>query len=90
MMEELDKRSGIAERNFEFSEGERTLLSSNKGSTRSPSLDLGISDNSTPEELLNILADMLIEAFLWHNEHDKQHQKQQSSNLFSGINKRTS
>ena len=40
MIEELHKRENTAVIDFEPNEGERTLLCSNKGGIRSPSLDL--------------------------------------------------
>ncbi len=87
-MKKLDKRDNTVI-DFEPNEGERTLLSSNKGSTRSPSLDLGATSNSTKDELVSILAKILVEGFLWYQEHGKQ-QTQQSSDLLSSIDKGTS
>lgn len=86
-MKKLGKRKNTV--NFEPNEGERTLLSSNKGGMRSPSLDLGISPDSTQKELIGILADILIEGFLWQHKYGKENTKQ-SSDLLPGINKRTS
>jgi hypothetical protein len=80
IMKKLDKRKITSEIIFEPNEGERTLLSSNKGGTRSPSLDLGISPDSSQDELISILADILVEGFMWQHEHGKQYKKQ-SSNL---------
>lgn len=88
MMKKLDKSEYKTVLNFEPNEGERTLLSSNKGSIRSPSLDLGIHSESTKEELLGILADILIEGFLWQHKHANQYTKQ-SGDLLQSINKRT-
>ena len=88
-MKKLHKRKNTAYIDFEPNEGERTLLCSNKGGMRSPSLDLGISPDSTQDELIGILADILVEGFLWQHEHGEQHTTQ-GSDLLPGINKRTS
>ncbi|MBC8156532.1 hypothetical protein H7X64_00015 [Armatimonadetes bacterium] len=88
-MKKLDKRQHTASTDFEPKEGGRTLLSSNKGGMRSPSLDLGISPDSTQDELISILADILVEAFMWQYEHGKEHTTTGSS-LLPGIDKRTS
>jgi hypothetical protein len=56
---------------------------------RSPSLDLGISPDSTEDELIAILADILVEGFLWQHEHGKQHPIK-GSDILPSINKRTS
>lgn len=63
-MKKLDKRDNITGIDFEPNEGERTLLSSNESDMRSPSLDLGINANSTEEELIKVLARILVEGFL--------------------------
>jgi hypothetical protein len=89
MLKKLDKRNNTPDIDFEPNEGERTLLSSNKGGMRSPSLDLGINADSTEDELIGILADILVEGFMWQFEHGDNHTKQGSS-LLPGINKRTS
>jgi len=89
MIKKLHKRVSTTETNFESNEGERTLLCSNKGGMRSPSLDLGISANSTEDELIGILADILVEGFLWQHKHGKQHTTE-GSDLLPGIHKRTS
>lgn len=88
-MKKLDKRYNTAEIVFEPNEGERTLLSSNKGGMRSPSLDLGITLDSTQDELIGILAEILVEGFLWQHKHGKQNTTQ-GSDLLPGIHKRTS
>jgi hypothetical protein len=88
-MKTLDKRNNTADIDFEPNEGERTLLSSNKGGMRSPSLDLGISPDSTQDELIAILADILVEAFMWQHQHGKEHTTK-GSDLLPGIDKRTS
>lgn len=67
-MSSLHKRENSASICFELNEGERTLLCSNKCSMRSPSLDLGITPSSTEEELISILADILVEGFIWEFE----------------------
>ena len=89
MIKKLHKRKDTALINIEPNEGERTLLCSNKGGMRSPSLDLGITPESTEEELIGILADILVEGFLWQHEHGKT-DTTQGGNILSGINKRTS
>lgn len=73
MLKKLDKRKNTADTDFEPNEGERTLLSSNKGGIRSPSLDLGIHPDSTEDQLISILTDILVEGFLWHHEHGEKH-----------------
>lgn len=88
-MKKLDKRNNTTVIGFEPNEGERTLLSSNKGGMRSPSLDLGITPDSSQEELIGILADILVEAFLWKHEHEPEYTTK-GSDLLPGINKRTS
>gem|GEM_PF-6343129 len=88
-MKKLHKRFNTSDTDFEPNEGERTLLCSNKGGMRSPSLDLGISPDSTQDELIGILADILVEGFLWQHEHGKQHTTQ-GGDLLPGIDKRTS
>ena len=89
IMKTLDKRKDTSEIDFEPNEGERSLLSSNKGGMRSPSLDLGINPDSTQDELIGILADILVEAFMWQHQHGKEH-RTKGSDLLPGINKRTS
>ena len=88
-MKKLGKREYIASNSFELNEGERTLLPSSRSGMRSPSLDLGISPDSTEDELIGILADILVEGLLWQQKHGKQHTNQ-GSNLLPGIHKRTS
>lgn len=89
MLKKLHKRENTLDTSFEPNEGERTLLCSNKGSMRSPSLDLGITPASTEDELIGILADILVEAFLWQHEHVPK-TTEEGSDLLPGINKRTS
>lgn len=89
MIRELHRREHDAEIFDEFSEGERTLLCSNKECIRSPSLDLGIHPNSSKEELLSVLANIIVEAFLWQYEHRIQNDKK-SGNILPGINQGTS
>ena len=89
MIKKLHKRKNTADIDFEPNEGERTLLCSNKGGMRSPSLDLGINPDSTQDELIGILANILVEGFLWQYEHGENN-KTQGSHLLPGINKRTS
>lgn len=89
MLKKLHKRNNPLDIDFEPNEGERTLLCSNKGGMRSPSLDLGIHANSTEDELIGILADILVEGFIWHHKHGEKHTNK-GSDLLPGINKRTS
>jgi hypothetical protein len=86
MVRKLHKRKNTTVISFEPKEGERTLLCSNESGMRSPSLDLGITPDSTQEELIGILADILVEGFLWQHEYGKQHTKE-SGDLLPGINK---
>lgn len=88
-MKKLHKRENTTAIHFEPNEGERTLLCSNKGGMRSPSLDLGISPDSTQDELIGILADILVEGFLWQHKYGKRNTTQ-GSDLLPGINKGTS
>jgi hypothetical protein len=88
-MEKLDKRYKNTDNNVEFKEEQRGRLSSNNVSVRCSSLDLGISPDSTQDELIGILADILVEAFMWQHQHGKEYTSE-SSNLLPGINKRTS
>ncbi len=88
-MKKLGKREHTASISFEPKEGRRILLPSSKSSMRSPSLDLGISPDSTQDELIGIFADILVEAFMWQHEHGKEYTTK-GSNLLPGINKRTS
>ena len=88
-MKKLGKSNNTDDTDFEPNEGERALLSRNKGGMRSPSLDLGISPDSTQDELIGIFADILVEAFMWQHEHGKEYTTK-GSNLLPGINKRTS
>lgn len=74
-MNKLHKGESTAHIDFEPNEGERTLLCSNKGGMRSPSLDLGITPESTEEDLIGILANILVEGFLWLHEHGKHQEK---------------
>ena len=89
MLNKLHKGENTADISFEPNEGERTLLCSNESGMRSPSLDLGITPDSPEDELINILADILVEGFLWQHEHGKQ-QTEQGGYLLPGVNKRTS
>lgn len=89
MIRKLHKRENITDIDFEPNEGERTLLCSNKGGMRSPSLDLGINADTTEDELIGILADILVEGFIWQHEHGNSNTKQ-GSDILPGIYKRTS
>jgi hypothetical protein len=89
IMKKLDERVNTISIEFEPSEGERTLLSSNKGGMRSPSLDLGLTPDSSEDELIKILAQILVEGFLWQHKHGTNNTTQ-GSDLLPSINKRTS
>ena len=69
MMNMRHKGESITLNNVEPNEGERTLLCRNKSDTRSLSLDLEGFENASQDELIGILADILLEAFLWEHEH---------------------
>ena len=88
MLKKLHKRNSIVYKPFEPEEGERSLLCSNKDDTRSPSLDLEITSQTTRQELIGILAKIIVEGFLWEHNHAKQYSKE-GSNILSGVDKRT-
>jgi hypothetical protein len=69
MLNMLHKGENATVNNVEPNEGERTLLCSNRSSNRSPSLDLERFENASQDELIGILADILLDAFLWEHEH---------------------
>lgn len=69
-METLDKRENTSDMNFEPNEGERTLLSSNKGGMRSPSLVLEDNISTEEKELLNQLAEILVEGMIWRSKNE--------------------
>lgn len=69
MLYEQDKRENTGAINFEPNEGERTLLSCNKGGIRSPSLDLEEIITPEQEALLDELAQILAESIMWHAKH---------------------
>lgn len=88
MLEKLDKRNNTSDIDFEPNEGERTLLSSNKGGIRSPSLDyLDTSAKTVSEDMaLEYLAQIISMIYL------KQYHgfsAEEGSYLLPGINKRT-
>lgn len=86
IMDSLHKRE--AKNIVEPNEGERTLLCSNKGGIRSPSLDLQELQNATQDRFIQILAGILFRAFKWEYDHGK-HSTKESSDLLSGINEGT-
>jgi hypothetical protein len=88
MLNSLDKRN--TDNNMvEPNEGERTLLSSNKGGMRSPSLDFNPNSPLIPEEILiDQLAAILVEGLLAMKTCERNQEK--SSDLLPGINERTS
>lgn len=89
MIHPLGKDKNITESYFEPKEGERSLLPSDKGGIRSPSLDLeGISENEWEEEI-NKLAEILLEGFIYIIEHEERDEKK-GSHLLPSINKGTS
>ena len=69
MMIRLDKRENISPIQLEPNEGERTLLSSNKGGMRSPSLVS--QDLLSDEMLLDQLASILVDGFLGIQNNDQ-------------------
>lgn len=73
-MKKLHKRENTTYLEFEPKEGGRTLLCSNESGMRSPSLDLPNTSCSTQEELISVLAEILIEGFIWQHEHKKQNE----------------
>lgn len=88
MLKKLDKSEHIPDINFEPNEGERTLLSSNKGGMRSPSLDyLDTSAETVTEHMaLEYLAEIISIIYL------KQYHgfgAEEGSNLLPGVDKRT-
>ena len=66
MMKKLDRRKNTTLINVEPNEGERTLLSSNKGGIRSPSLDFldTSADNVTEDMILDYLASIISDIYL--------------------------
>lgn len=89
MLKELDKGEHTTEINISTSEGERTLLSSNKGGIRSPSLDfLDTSAEDVSEEMiLDYLAQIISSIYL--KEMHGNNNNKTGSDLLPGINKRT-
>jgi len=89
MLKKLHKRENSPDIDIEPNEGERTLLCSNKGGMRSPSLDyLDTSAETVTEDMaLEYLAQIISMIYL------KQHHgfgSKESGNLLPSINKRTS
>ena len=81
MLDPQDKSKNITEHTVDSNEGERTLLSCNKGDIRSPSLDLTGNYNATEDQLIKYLAEVLIEGFLWQEKHASSTKQQKSSNI---------
>ena len=69
MIQKLHKRKNITKLYVEPDEGERTLLCSNEGGMRSPSLDLTGNNTAAEERLIASLAELLVEGLLWHYKH---------------------
>lgn len=65
-MKKLDKENNIANGDFEFNEGERTLLSSNEDVMRSPSLNFldTSAENVSEEMILQHLAGIISAIYL--------------------------
>lgn len=86
MIWERDKRN-TTEKNVEPNEGERTLLSRNKGGTRSPSLDFldTSADNVTENMILDYLASIISDIYMHETYGNKE-----SSDILPGINEGTS
>lgn len=81
MLNGLDKSKNITEHTVDSNEGERTLLSSNKGDIRSPSLDLTVSNKAIEDQQIKYLAEILIEGFLWQEKNASNTKQQKSSHL---------
>ncbi len=89
MIKKLHKRVNTVSNKLEPNEGERTLLCSNRSGMRSPSLDLGVTPESTEDEQIGILADILVEIFLSQHGFEATITTE-CSDLLSGVNKRAS
>lgn len=88
MIRKLHKRENITEIDFEPNEGERTLLCSNKGGMRSPSLDYmdTSAETVTQHMALEYLAEIISTIYL------RQHHgfgTKEGSNILPGIDKGT-
>ncbi len=70
MIKKLHKRESH-NRQFEPNEGERTLLCSNNGDGRSPSLGSEKQFSEEEEEQLRALAEIIVEAILWQINHEE-------------------
>lgn len=88
-MKSQDKGSTNIDQQVESKEGERGPLSCNKVNVRSPSLEFTPNTEFTSEDAaLDYLASILVEVYLdYYSNANKQ---EDSSDLLSGINKRTS
>ena len=69
-MKKLHKRDDTISINVEPNEGGRTLLCSNESGIRFPSLDLTVSISQEKERLLYELANILVEAIVWHSQNE--------------------
>lgn len=85
-MKPLDKSENTTNQYVVSNEGERTLLSSNKGGMRSPSLDFldTSADTVTEDMILEYLAGIISNIYLSQTYGNKE-----SSDLLQGLNKRT-
>jgi len=88
MLKKLDKRENVIGIHVEPNAGERALLSSDNSGVRSPALDLKDTITEEQKKLLDQLAEILVEGFLWQYEHGEQ--QQTGSDLLPGVDKRTS
>lgn len=88
MLKKLHKRNKLIRIDFEPNEGERTLLCSNKGGMRSPSLDyLDTSAKSVTEDLALEYLSQIISMIYLKEYHG--FNSQEGSNILPGIDKRT-
>lgn len=81
MLDSQDKSKNNTEYTVDSNEGERTLLSCNKGDIRSPSLDLTESHFTTEDDLIKYLAGILIDGFLWQQKHASNTKQQKSGDI---------
>ncbi len=81
MLNGLDKKKNITELKVDSNEGERILLSSNKGDIRSPSLDLIVIEKASEDQSIKYLVDILVEGFLLQQKYASNTKQQKSSNL---------
>ena len=89
MLKKRDKRINTAYKYVEPNEGERTLLSRNKGSMRSPSLDFldtsaeGVTEDMMLDYLAGIICDIYLKEMYGNNA------EKESSDILPGIDQGT-